>query len=126
MSTFKTKLKKLGNSLGIQIPTEIIEKLDLKQDSEVKINISLKTERKFTLEELMDQVTPENQHKEIDFGSLLNIMGTREAAEIWGISEEAVIQLAREGKIEARNLDLSDPASPLVILKNQPNPSSIE
>lgn len=50
------------------------------------------------------------------------IMSTREAAELWGLSQDSIKRLAREKKIIARKLDPNDPKSPYMILKDQPNP----
>lgn len=51
-----------------------------------------------------------------------HIMSTREAAQKWGISQDSVKRLAREGRIIARKLDPNDKKSPYVILKNQNYP----
>ena len=48
------------------------------------------------------------------------IMSTKEAAKRWGVSQVYVKKLAREGKIIARKLDIDDPKSPYLILKDQP------
>lgn len=50
------------------------------------------------------------------------IMSTREASKLWGLSQHSIKRLAREGKIIARKLDEGDPTSPYLILRNQPNP----
>lgn len=77
-----TKVQKWGNSLAIRIPKEVAEQLSLEQGSDVEIQ---KTEdgikltpkkRKPTLEEMMAQITPENQHEEIDWGK-------PEGREVW-------------------------------------------
>ncbi|MFY3791680.1 AbrB/MazE/SpoVT family DNA-binding domain-containing protein [Ureibacillus sp. MALMAid1270] len=70
--------QKWGNSLGIRIPKEAADRIGIDQGSEMELNvmgsdriITLKpkrTRKKYTLEELLSQITPENQHKEIDFG----------------------------------------------------------
>ncbi len=71
--------QKWGNSLGIRIPKEAAEKVGIKQGSEIELIIAendeiitLKPKRlqkKYTLEDLLSQITPENRHNEIDFGS---------------------------------------------------------
>lgn len=71
--------QKWGNSLGIRIPKEAAEKIGIEQGSEIELRvigneniITLKpkrTQKKYTLEELLSQITPENRHKEINFGS---------------------------------------------------------
>ncbi|WP_085520913.1 helix-turn-helix domain-containing protein [Tuberibacillus sp. Marseille-P3662] len=50
------------------------------------------------------------------------IMSTREAAQKWGITQDSVKRLARQGQIIARKLDPDDKKSPYVILKNQEYP----
>lgn len=50
------------------------------------------------------------------------IMSTKQASKIWGLNQDSVKRLAREGKIIAKKLDVDDPSSPYLILKDQPNP----
>lgn|SRR5690625_2795851 len=70
--------QKWGNSLGIRIPKEAAERIGIDQGSEMELHvignesITLKPKRsqkKYTLEELLAKVTPENRHEEIDFGT---------------------------------------------------------
>lgn len=71
--------QKWGNSLGIRIPKEAAERIGIEQGSEIELRvigneniITLRPKRiqkKYTLEELVSQITPENRHQEIDFGS---------------------------------------------------------
>ncbi len=71
--------QKWGNSLGIRIPKEAADRIGIGQGSEMELKviesegiITLKPKRvrkKYTLEELLSQITPENRHKEIDFGN---------------------------------------------------------
>jgi antitoxin MazE len=63
-----SKLQKWGNSLGVRIPKSIIEQ----QDGKIVI---FPAKKKFSLSEMMDQVTPENLHGEDDFKS--------EGNEVW-------------------------------------------
>lgn len=51
------------------------------------------------------------------------IMSTRQASELWGLSQGTVKRLARERKIIARKLDEEDRKSPYLILKEQSNPT---
>jgi len=53
-----------------------------------------------------------------------HIMSTREAARKWGITQDSVKRLAREGKIIARKLDHDDPKSPYIILADQTYPTN--
>ncbi|MCK7607416.1 AbrB/MazE/SpoVT family DNA-binding domain-containing protein [Geobacillus stearothermophilus] len=71
-------VQKWGNSLGIRIPKDAADQIGIQQGSEMELHviedegiITLKPKRarkKYTLEELLSQITPENRHKEIDFG----------------------------------------------------------
>ena len=66
-----TKVTKWGNSLGIRIP----KSLGIKENTEVtfkktKSGILLETKNnKKTLEDLLDRVTKDNLHNEVDFGN---------------------------------------------------------
>lgn len=71
--------QKWGNSLGIRIPKDAADILGIDQGSEMTLNvigneniITLKPKKgrkKYTLQELLSQITPENKHEEIDFGT---------------------------------------------------------
>ncbi len=70
-----TKIKQWGNSLGVRIPQALLEQLNLRADAEVEIRVeegrlilSPVEGPRFTLEELLAQITPESLHEEIDFG----------------------------------------------------------
>lgn len=70
--------QKWGNSLGIRIPKDAADRIGIDQGSEIELSvigsesiITLKpkrTRKKYTLDELLSQITPENRHNEIDFG----------------------------------------------------------
>lgn len=70
--------QKWGNSLAIRIPKEASDRLGIDQGSEMELKvvenegiITLKPKnirKKFTLDELLSQITPENRHDEVDFG----------------------------------------------------------
>src|SRR5690625_3511704 len=70
--------QKWGNSLGVRIPKEVADKIGIGQGSEMELNVierentitlkPKKTRKKYTLEELVSQITPENRHEEINFG----------------------------------------------------------
>jgi antitoxin MazE len=70
------KVQKWGNSLGIRIPGAFAEQLQIKDGSEVDILLLDKeiivrpTRTAPKLEQLLAQITPENRHKEIDFGAV--------------------------------------------------------
>ncbi len=73
----KVKIQKWGNSLAVRIPKSYAVQTEIGQDSVVDLsvlegNIIVKPEKmkpKFTLEELLENVTEENLHGEIDFGA---------------------------------------------------------
>ena len=71
----KLQVAKWGNSLAIRIPKAFAEEAGLETDSEVEITldagrlvIAPRRKPKYTLEELLAQVTDENIHDEIDTG----------------------------------------------------------
>lgn len=65
------RIKKWGNSLALRIPKPMADDLDLTENSLIEIksergNIVLVPLRKeYTLDELVEQITPENRHGEI-------------------------------------------------------------
>ena len=72
-------LKKWGNSLAVRLPQSIARKLNLKEGS--KVEAKLEGERivivpKKGLNELLERITPENLHGEVDWGK-------REGNEVW-------------------------------------------
>lgn len=67
-------VKKWGNSLGVRIPTVIVRELSLQDGSPVDINnngreIVMKPVKKSALSEMLDQITEQNIHGEIETGS---------------------------------------------------------
>jgi len=68
------KLSMWGNSLGIRLPQTIIQQMGLKQGDLVAIStegnkiVLSPTRPKYTLDELLQDVTPERQHDEVDWG----------------------------------------------------------
>lgn len=72
----KVKIQKWGNSLAVRIPKSFAVQTEIEQDTIVDLsvfegNIVVKPEKKkkrFTLEQLLADVTEENLHGEIDFG----------------------------------------------------------
>lgn len=53
------------------------------------------------------------------------IMSTRQASELWGLTQDSIKRLARQQKIIAKKLDEDDAKSPYLILKQQANPKKI-
>jgi antitoxin MazE len=73
-----THIRKWGNSLAVRFPQSILAQLNLQEDGEIEISIeegrlilSPVKKPKYTLDELLSQVTPESLHDEIDFGAPL-------------------------------------------------------
>lgn len=69
----QTKIKKWGDSLAIRIPSKLIRDMGLAEDTDVEISLDadkivIKPIRKYTLDDLLEQVTDDNIHDEIDFG----------------------------------------------------------
>jgi antitoxin MazE len=69
-------VSKWGNSLGIRIPKSIAEQVALQEGDEIsllvegnKIIISPAKKSKYTLEELLEGMSDENLHSEIDWGT---------------------------------------------------------
>ena len=71
----RTRLQTWGNSLVLRIPKPFAAEMDLKSDSQVEISVSNgvlvvkpAVEPEITLESLLDRVTEQNVHPEVDFG----------------------------------------------------------
>jgi antitoxin MazE len=78
-----TRIKKWGNSYGIRIPKERMEEMGIRPDDIVEIHleaghliITPVQKSKYSLDELLAQMTPENIHEEIQTGKATG-------AEIW-------------------------------------------
>ena len=68
-------IAKWGNSLAVRIPQHLAKEINLAEGSEVKLvlidgklTIEPITRRRYSLEELIEAMTPENVHTEIDTG----------------------------------------------------------
>ena len=72
----QTKVSQWGNSLAIRIPQDLAAKLAIERGINVELQIENdgfrvripSVSKKFTLEELLACVTPNNLHGEIDWG----------------------------------------------------------
>ena len=70
----KARVVKWGNSLAVRIPKAVAERAGLQEGDPILIDamnghVELRAaERIPTLEELVAQITPENRHKEMDWG----------------------------------------------------------
>ena len=72
----QTKVSQWGNSLAIRIPQSLAAELAIERGINVELQVENggfrvripSTPRKFTLEELLAGVTPDNLHGETDWG----------------------------------------------------------
>ncbi|MEX2541347.1 MAG: AbrB/MazE/SpoVT family DNA-binding domain-containing protein [Trueperaceae bacterium] len=78
----RLSVKKWGNSLAIRLPVDIARPLDLEEGSVLELEVAngmlmfSPENRKRTLAELLQGVTPETVHPEVDWGGALG-------SEIW-------------------------------------------
>lgn len=70
-----TQLKKWGNSLAIRLPQNLLAQVNLRENEDIEIRVednaiilSAISNHKYQLDELLSQITPENQQELIDFG----------------------------------------------------------
>lgn len=68
-------ITKWGNSLAIRIPQNLAKEINITEGSEVDFSvvdgslvIKPKKRKRYSLEELVNGITPENRHDLIDFG----------------------------------------------------------
>lgn len=70
----KTTVQKWGNSLAVRIPRPFAEEIQLEENTTVDLSIRggklviVPAEPEITLESLVEQITDENRHGEIDTG----------------------------------------------------------
>ena len=67
----EVKVTRWGNSLGIRVPARMAERLRMHDGAVVELEIrdgELVIRRKDSLEELLDRITEENLHAEMDWG----------------------------------------------------------
>lgn len=68
----KQSVEKWGNSLALRLPRAFVKELGLKQGSSVDLTLVegglLVSQGRLTLEAMLDGMTEENLHGEIDFG----------------------------------------------------------
>lgn len=72
----QTKIQKWGNSLALRIPKALADETGIADDSPVEIQvvdgqiriIPLRPAVEYTLESLLDGITPDNLHDEFDMG----------------------------------------------------------
>jgi antitoxin MazE len=70
-----TTIAKWGNSLAIRIPQNLAKEINLTEGSEVELvlidgNLVIKprTRHRYSLQDLIEAITPENLHHEMDSG----------------------------------------------------------
>ena len=78
-----TAVQKWGNSLALRIPKAYADETHIREGSSVDLTlqegnliITPMLKESFTLEELLKDITPDNQHRSIDSGSQVGL-------EIW-------------------------------------------
>jgi antitoxin MazE len=68
----KVQIAKWGNSLGLRVPRDLAARIGLTEGSRVDVEargdrlVVTKSNRRFTLEELLAGMTPERQHRAED------------------------------------------------------------
>ena len=68
------KLQKWGHSVGVRLPKPMLEQVGLAEGAQVDVPVEgdplviRRARRRPTLDELLDQCTPENRPETIDFG----------------------------------------------------------
>jgi antitoxin MazE len=77
-----THVSKWGNSLGIRLPKSLLKDLGISVSSKVAISVQdgciiiKPVSRDYDLDELVEGITPENRHGEMDWGPSVG-------AEVW-------------------------------------------
>lgn len=71
-----TKIRKWGNSLGVRIPKALAQDAQVEEGASVDVTVENgrlvivpKRQNAYDLGGLLSQITPENRHHEVDFGS---------------------------------------------------------
>lgn len=62
-----TKIRKWGNSYAVRIPKTTMRKQGFRYGSEVEVTIR-PAHKKYNLDDLIAQITPENRYPEVDWG----------------------------------------------------------
>jgi antitoxin MazE len=70
-----TTVAKWGNSLAVRIPQNLAKEIDLAEGVEVNLGVvdgmlvvKPRSRKRYSLDELIEGITPENLHTEIDSG----------------------------------------------------------
>ena len=71
----KTRVQKWGNSLALRIPRPFAEETNMHENSAVDVSVRsgklvvvALVEEELSLDQLVEQITPENRHREIGTG----------------------------------------------------------
>ena len=75
-------LKTWGNSLGLRVPKNVLEAVNLKENSEVTLEVidgAIVIKPKQGLEQLLAKITPENMHNDEEWLNEENPQGN----EVW-------------------------------------------
>ena len=74
----RTRVQKWGNSLAVRIPKPFANEIGLEQDSPVEVSmldgklvLSPIQEAALSLDQLIEKVTEDNLHNEVDFGPVM-------------------------------------------------------
>jgi antitoxin MazE len=74
----RTRVKKWGNSLAVRIPKPFANEIGLEQESPVEVSmidgklvLSPIQEAALSLDQLIEKVTEDNLHHEVDFGPVM-------------------------------------------------------
>ena len=74
------KIQKWGNSLAVRIPMYLADLLAIVEGTRVEIEVVDQSIRikpvhpgKYRLEELLDQITPDNMHAAVDYGDAVGL-----------------------------------------------------
>ncbi|HEX5077820.1 MAG TPA: AbrB/MazE/SpoVT family DNA-binding domain-containing protein [Geminicoccaceae bacterium] len=76
------RVSRWGNSLAVRIPRTVADQARIEEGQEVELTVTdgcltiRPRARGYTLDELLEQVTPENRHDEVDWGK-------PEGGEVW-------------------------------------------
>jgi len=74
MPAVRSRLVKWGNSQAVRIPKTVLEQAHLGEGEEIEIRVEAgritlePLNSELTLDSLVAQITPENQHHELDWG----------------------------------------------------------
>jgi antitoxin MazE len=68
------RIARWGNSLAVRIPRALAEQARLAEGAEIELHVEGRCivlrprDRRYDLDELVDQITPGNRHEEIEWG----------------------------------------------------------